>query len=111
MADLRTALTDAIEQHREEPEDIVEKPEVPEQSAETIEKPEVKEKPRDESGKFSSKPEDNEQIEQPEQVQRPPRPNTWKKEYWESFDKLDPKLASYINEREHQIHTGIEQYR
>ena len=112
MADLRTALTEAMEEHRPEPVENTDKVEiVPRGNTEEV-KIEAKteaEKPRDEQGKFAQKQE--EVKAEPVEVQRPPRPNTWKKEYWESFDKLDPKLAGYINEREQQIHTGIEQYR
>jgi len=116
MADLRTALQEAIETHRDdEPiageRQIVEKADP--EADKIVEKaePDKVENPRDDSGKFAPKQEAQEKNEPVDQVQRPARPNTWKKEYWESFDKLDPKLASYINEREHQIHTGIEQYR
>lgn len=119
MADLRTALTEAIEQHRPEPEtenEIVASPEP--ESDEQKEEPSKEARARDEQGKFAPKESAKQEVNKETKTEiqneisaRPPRPNTWKKEYWESFDKLDPKLASYINEREQQIHTGIEQYR
>ncbi len=41
----------------------------------------------------------------------PTHPNSWKKEYWEDFQKLDPKVAAYIHERESEFHKGLEQYK
>lgn len=42
---------------------------------------------------------------------RPPRPSSWKKDYWDHWDKLDPALASYLNEREQQFATGVSTYK
>lgn len=42
------------------------------------------------------------------------RPSTWKKEHWESFDKLaaeNPALAAYINQREGEYANGVSTYK
>ncbi len=44
-------------------------------------------------------------------VARPPRPSSWKKDYWEHWDKLDPKLAEYINQREGEYAKGVSTYK
>lgn len=115
MAGLREALESAIEQHREEPEEQII---TPEQSAEPVESAEAKaDRVRDEQGKFAKQEKKEEKpvqaaapIEQ-QAVDRPARPTSWKKEYWEHFDKLDPNVAKYINEREQDFHKGIEGYK
>lgn len=45
------------------------------------------------------------------QVQRPPRPSSWKKEMWEHYDKLDPKAAEYIHQREAEFAKGVSTYK
>lgn len=45
------------------------------------------------------------------EVKRPPRPSSWKKDYWEHWDKLDPKLAEYINQREGEYAKGVSTYK
>lgn len=78
---------------------------------------------RDEAGKFAPKPKEvvtegqpapvQAAPQQPE-VQRPQRPSTWKKDHWESFDKLaaeNPALAAYINQRESEYKTGVSTYK
>lgn len=45
---------------------------------------------------------------------RPSRPSTWKKDYWEAFDKLateNPSLADYINQRESEYAKGVSTYK
>lgn len=45
---------------------------------------------------------------------RPQRPSTWKKDYWEAFDKLateNPALAEYINQREGEYANGVSTYK
>lgn len=44
-------------------------------------------------------------------VQRPPRPSSWKKDYWDHWEKLDPKLAEYINQREGEYAKGVSTYK
>jgi len=47
-----------------------------------------------------------------QQVQgRPPRPSSWKKDYWDDWEKLDPKLAGYIHERESDYARGVSTYK
>lgn len=38
-------------------------------------------------------------------------PSSWKKDYWEAYQKLDPQLAEYINQREQQFASGVSTYR
>lgn len=45
------------------------------------------------------------------EVKRPNRPSSWKKDYWEHWDKLDPKLAEYINQREGEYAKGVSTYK
>lgn len=42
---------------------------------------------------------------------RPPRPSSWKKDYWEQWDKLDPTLADYLHQREQEYARGVSTYR
>lgn len=45
---------------------------------------------------------------------KPQRPSTWKKDHWESFDKLaaeNPALAEYINQRESEYAKGVSTYK
>src|SRR3990167_3098111 len=42
---------------------------------------------------------------------RPARPSSWKKEYWEHWDKLDPALAEYLHTRESQYASGVSAYK
>lgn len=42
------------------------------------------------------------------------RPSSWKKEYWEHFDKIaqeNPQLADYINQREREYSQGVSTYK
>lgn len=48
---------------------------------------------------------------EPKRIQRP---STWKKDHWESFDKLateNPALAEYINQRESEYAKGVSTYK
>ena len=42
---------------------------------------------------------------------RPPRPSSWKKEYWDQWEKLDPNLAEYLHTRENQYASGVSTYK
>lgn len=44
-------------------------------------------------------------------VVRPARPSSWKKDYWQDWDKLDPRLAEYINQREGEYANGVSTYK
>jgi len=61
---------------------------------------------RDEAGKFTkadpAKPVETQQVE---------RPTSWKKDYWEKYDKLDPDLRQYILQREREYTTGVSTYK
>lgn len=42
------------------------------------------------------------------------RPTSWKKDYWEKFDKIateDPELAKYIHQREQEYSSGVSTYK
>jgi hypothetical protein len=78
---------------------------------------EVSDKPRDESGKFKS---NKEVTEAPSEVQKEvvaetitakPRPSSWKKDYEESWGKLDPTLQDYITQRESDFAKGVSTYK
>ena len=43
--------------------------------------------------------------------QRPQRPSSWKKEYWDHWEKLDPDLAQYLHTRESQFASGVSAYK
>jgi len=98
---LRDQLESAVES-------VVETPEVVETEVKA-------DKPRDESGKF--KKADEEVTEAPEvEVQEEviaetkpakPRPSSWKKDYEESWGKLDPTLQDYIAQREADFAKGV----
>lgn len=42
---------------------------------------------------------------------RPARPSSWKKEYWDHWEKLDPALAEYLHTRESQFASGVSAYK
>ena len=103
---LRDALLSAVEEHREQPDEPV-SAEAPDQKSD---------RPRDETGKFARKPEvegviPDATIPEPAPVQRAPKPLSWKKEYEEHWNSLDPKLADYINQREREYATGVSTYK
>ena len=101
-------------------------------AVESVETPQVEtpietksERVRDDDGKFSKKDveidpslvteklsQTDKPIEEPiaEPVQKA-RPSTWKKDYWEKFDALDPELQNYINQRETEYKTGVSVYK
>lgn len=119
MPDTQTTLRDTLASSF----DAVESASAP--STEVITQEQVPERPRDETGKFTVKPKEEavETVEKPQaQVQtqtettqqRPNRPSTWKKDYWEAYDKLaaeNPQLAQYINQRESEYKTGVSTYK
>ncbi len=130
---LRDALTSAFESQDAPGSEVVET--VAETTTEvapsaTLETAEQKaDRLRDEKGRFA--PKDSTQQASPEQrgessrgpatpsqdVANPavvePRkpPSSWKKDYWEAYQKLDPQLAEYINQREQQFASGVSTYR
>jgi len=75
----------------------------------------ISERPRDESGKFKSteeKAEENIEVSgEPEVKAAKPRPSSWKKDYEESWGKLDPTLQDYISQREADFAKGVSTYK
>lgn len=70
---------------------------------------------RDERGRFAAAqtteaapPAQEQQAQAPA---RPERPSSWKKEYWEHWDKLDPSLAGYLRQREDEYAKGVSTYK
>lgn len=50
----------------------------------------------------------------PAPVAAVPRPSSWKKEYWDKYDRIakeDPELANYINQREKEFSSGVSTYK
>ena len=122
---LRDHLSAAFEEHVP-----AEAPKDPGQVVEgTIPGPETVEKPgrtagrqRDEKGKLlPGKPENKGFVKQEPEgavaaapqpaVTRPPRPSSWKKDYWDHWDKIDPKLAEYLHQRENEFAKGVSTYK
>ena len=42
---------------------------------------------------------------------RPPRPSSWKKEFWDQWEQIDPALAEYLHTRESQYANGVSTYK
>lgn len=42
---------------------------------------------------------------------RPQRPSSWKKEFWDHWEQLDPALAEYLHTRESQYASGVSAYK
>ncbi len=49
-------------------------------------------------------------VEAPEVI-RPPKPSSWKKDYDPYWEKLDPKVAEYVIQREKEYQTGVSTYK
>ncbi len=121
MADLREALTSALEAHESAEvvtPSVVEQAEVVTPPAgETTEQRVARE--RDEAGRFKSKPEGAPVAKAPvvPAIAAAPAPeprkapSSWKKDYWEAYQALDPKLADYIAQREEQFASGVSTYK
>jgi hypothetical protein len=59
----------------------------------------------DKSGTAHARPELQSSVE----TRKPP--SSWKKEYWDAYQKLDPQLADYIAQREQQFASGVSTYK
>lgn len=99
---IREALADAVEQFREPVEQ------------ETAS--EAQQRARDEHGRFTKAAEAAQQQAQPQAevtppVERMPRPSSWKKDYEEKWNTLDPDLAKYIHQRESEFANGVSTYK
>lgn len=92
-------------------------------SAGTItEQAERAERARDEAGRFAkteAKQAENGKLiqvetDEPAPKVKPPRPSSWRKDYWEKWDQLadqDPQLAEYLGQREQQFAQGVSTYK
>lgn len=120
---LREALSSAFETQETETPEVIESTPEPVKPDVTETAEQKADRLRDEKGRFAPKESAPEtkpqtQIEQPAQQAQPapvaePRkpPSSWKKDYWEAYQKLDPQLAEYINQREQQFASGVSTYR
>jgi hypothetical protein len=116
---LAAALTDAFDKAEVEvPQEAQVTPEVPANEAPTETAAQKADRLRDEAGRFKKADEQPVQPEvsqdaanlvAPVEVRKPP--SSWKKEYWEAYQKLDPQVADYINQRESQFASGVSTYR
>ena len=91
-------------------------PQVEPVQAEPIEEPKQETRARGEDGKFvpKEKVEQNPDAQVDIQAEAPKpakRPQSWKKDYWEHFDKLDPNLQQYILQREDEQTRGISNFK
>jgi len=71
---------------------------------------------RDELGRFTAKQQAeaekaSQTVEPSITPARPPRPSSWKKEYWDHWEKIDPALAEYLNQREGEFAKGVSTYK
>lgn len=130
MADIRTALEEAMTQAEEGTLETPVEKEIVEVEPDAI----AEEKSRDEKGRFKAenqeKPEtteiaaSSEPTEEVHEVEQKPaiaRPTTWKKEYLPIWDKLTTgeqlspeealKLAEYSNQRESEYKKGVSAYK
>ena len=62
---------------------------------------------RENDGKFAKTPAEAPVAQTEEKVERP---STWKKDYWEKYDKLDPDIRKYILQRENEYKSGLSTY-
>lgn len=121
---LAAALTSAFDNaEREQAEQVTTETAAPAETA----APTATERTRDESGRFAPKqdvatgemaspakaaapPLSGVSTSQPVAPERVP-PSSWKKEYWDAYKTLDPKVADYIKQREDQFIHGVTTYK
>jgi hypothetical protein len=48
---------------------------------------------------------------EPPKPARKPPPSSWKKDYWEAWEKLDSPVADYIHQREQEFTRGVTEYK
>jgi hypothetical protein len=116
--DLRNTLDAAFDSAIEsaETETPAETVETPVETFEPTETPEAKEaRERDEKGRFKTKQAEEtapvEAEQQPELVVERKRPESWKKEHWDKYDKLDAETQEYVLQREEEYRRGVGMYR
>lgn len=116
---IREALESAISSVEARESEIAPAPEVKEEPVQVVEPVETEtqkaDRLRDEKGRFV---EGKAEVKAPPVVAepapavvRPARPSSWKKDYWDHWDKLDPKVAEYINQREGEYAKGVSTYK
>ena len=115
LRDTITALTDKAEAGEPLTEEkVVPSAETPAVATETPETEEQKAgrtagRARDEKGRLlPGKPEP---VQAQPEVVRPPKPSSWKKDYDPYWEKLDPKVAEYVIQREKEYQTGVSTYK
>ena len=117
---LRDALEAAVETHDvEAPQTEAAAPvAAPDQVTETV--AETAQRERDDLGRFAHKSSEVVAVVPTEPTkalpavpagERPPRPSSWKKDYWDDWDKLDPKVAKYVDQREKEYASGVSTYK
>lgn len=109
---LRETIENAVTEVADQPADTAPTPEATASSVERA---------RDEKGRFATGGKPAETAEKSPiatpvaadapPVQRAQRPSSWKKEYWDHWDKIDPNLANYLAERERQFASGVSTYK
>lgn len=113
---LREDILASVEQVTAKDEPVEETEAATDDIGETAE--EKADRERDEKGRFAPKSEakptgDLAPPQEPVKP-KPQRPSTWKKDHWESFDRLaaeNPALAEYINQREGEYAKGVSTYK
>ena len=66
---------------------------------------------RDEKGRLLPGPPKEEPVVAAPEVKKPPKPSSWKKDYEQDWEKLDPRVAEYINQRESDYAKGVSTYK
>lgn len=106
---LRDTLTSVVEQAEKAAETPAPQEEVakvaPEETAE-----QKAERLRDEKGRFA-KTDEIKTDEIKTERKRPPRPSSWKKEFWDHWETLDIPIAEYISQREQEAARGVSAYK
>ncbi len=135
---LRDTITNAVEQHTEAPVEAptevvegVQDASIPGEGNTTPKPGRTAGRARDESGRLlpgkalkdsagepgktaSPTPNAEQVVAAPppaEAKPRPQRPSSWKKDYWDHWEKLDPSVAEYINQREGEYAKGVSTYK
>lgn len=128
---LRDSLMSAVEQHREESDDNANTATANVGTVQSTDEDSAAaaQRARDEAGRFkrtdgqaaatattdkvgSAANAGSNGNSAPETISNPtPPPSSWKKDYHESFAKLDPTLQKYILQRETEFNTGVSTYR
>ncbi len=120
---LREALSSAFETQETETPEVIESTPEPVKPDVTETAEQKADRIRDEKGRFAPKESAPEPLATVKSESVDPAPTTppvaeprkppssWKKDYWEAYQKLDPQLAEYINQREQQFASGVSTYR